>query len=306
MASQEDSTGGATPDQGKAVQARAEVGGVCSSDEAAPDLWWFFDTIPHRKLLRLVARRVSDGAILKLIKAWLRAPILERRTGGGQTLKTNACGTPQGGVISPLLANIYLHPLDEAVNEQSRGRSGYKPTMVRYADDLVILCEPGDGRDLQERLARWLQSRGLTLNEKKTRTILSRESGFEFLGFSFRWQRSSKGTQYVHTEPSPAAEQSLRDKLRELTKRSTTWRPTPAVVREVNQVTCGWSNYFALAHYHRSFRQMNRFVAHRLRQWLWRKHGSHIGKYERWPDQALFSTYGLHHLRSPSPWAPAC
>ena len=99
---------------------------------------------------------------------------------------------------SPLLANIYLHPLDEGVNECRQ-----KPRMIRYADDLVILCRPGEGPGMKERLARWLQSRGLALNEAKTRVLQSRESGFKFLGFSFRWQQSKKGTPYVHTELEP-------------------------------------------------------------------------------------------------------
>src|SRR4030095_15156219 len=154
--------------------------------------------------MQQVARRVSDGAILKLIKAWLRAPIVEEEDGGGgRKIKANPCGTPQGGVISPLLANIYLHPLDEAVNERCRDQCGYKPRMVRYADDLVILCHPGEGLGIKERLARWLRSRGLALNETKTRVLQSRESSFEFLGFSFRWQQSQKGTSYVHMDPSP-------------------------------------------------------------------------------------------------------
>jgi len=255
------------------------------------DLAQYFDTIPHRKLMRQVARRVSDGMILKLIKAWLRAPILEQEEGGGRRMKANPCGTPQGGVISPLLANIYLHPLDEGVNECRQ-----KPWMIRYADDLVILCRPREGRWMKERLARWLQSRGLALNETKTRVLQSCASSFEFLGFTFRWQQSKKGTPYVHTEPSPAAEQALRDRVRELTRRPTTWKATEEVVREINQVTRGWSNYFALAHHHRSFKQMNYFIAHRLRQWLWRKHGNPSGKYERWTTGALFATYGLYHL----------
>ena len=100
----------------------------------------------------------------------------------------------------------------------------------------------------------------------------------------------------MHTEPSPAAEQALRNRIRELTRRSTTWKEYAAAVREINRVTRGWGNYFALAHYHRSFKQMNYFVAHRLRQWLWRKHGNAIGKYSRWPDCALFGTYGLFRL----------
>jgi group II intron reverse transcriptase/maturase len=256
------------------------------------DLAQYFDTIPHRQLMRQVARRVSDGMILKLIKAWLRAPILEDEEGGGRRMKANVCGTPQGGVISPLLANIYLHPLDEGVNEQCQ----QKPRMVRYADDLVILCRPGEGRGMKERLARWLQSRGLALNEKKTRVLQSCESGFEFLGFSFRWQQSKKGTPYVHTEPSPATEQALRDQVRKLTRRPTTWRATEDVVREINQVTRGWSNYFALAHHQRSFGQMNHFIARRLRQWLWRKHGNRSGKYKHWPNRELFDTYGLYEM----------
>jgi RNA-directed DNA polymerase len=276
----------------QAVEAIREALRMGKTEVVDADLAQFFDTIPHRKLMRQVARRVSDGMILKLIKAWLRAPIVQEEEGGGRRTKTNTCGTPQGGVISPLLANIYLHPLDEGVNDRCR----QKPRMIRYADDLVILCRPGEGRGMKERLARWLQSRGLSLNERKTRVLQSCASGFEFLGFCFRWQQSKKATQYVHTEPSPAAEQALRDRVRELTWRHTTWRATGEVVREINQVTRGWSNYFALAHYHRSFGQMNHFIAHRLRQWLWRKHGNRSGKYKRWPNRELFSAYGLYQL----------
>jgi group II intron reverse transcriptase/maturase len=259
------------------------------------DLAQYFDTIPHGKLMRLVARRVSDGTILKLIKAWLRAPIVEEEEGGGRRMKANPCGTPQGGVISPLLANIYLHPLDEEVNEQCR----QKPWMIRFADDLVILCGSGQGVGMKERLARWLQSRGLALNEKKTQVVQSRESGFAFLGFSFRWQQSRKKTAYVHIEPSPEAEQALRDRVRELTSSRSVWRATEEVVREINQVTRGWGNYFALAQYHRSFGQLNTFVAHRLRQWLWRKHGNPCGKYERWPNRELFTQCGLYQMPTP-------
>jgi group II intron reverse transcriptase/maturase len=283
-------------DAHQAVEAIREALRMGKTEVVDADLAQYFDTIPHRKLMRQVARRVSDGMILKLIKAWLRAPIMEEEEGGGRKMKARCCGTPQGGVISPLLANIYLHPLDEGVNECRQ-----KPRMVRYADDLVILCRPGEGRGMKERLARWLQSRGLVLNETKTRVLQSCASGFEFLGFSFRWQQSKKGTPYVHTEPSPDAEQALRDRVRELTRRSTTWRATGEVVREINQIIRGWSNYFALAHHHQSFKQMNHFTAHRLRQWLWRKHGNPSGKYQRWPNHELVQTYGLYQLPTTLP-----
>ncbi len=112
----------------QAVEAIREALRMGKTEVVDADLAQYFDTIPHRKLLRQVARRVSDGMILKLIKAWLRAPILEAEEGGGRRMKANPCGTPQGGVISPLLANIYLHPLDEGVNECRQ-----KPRMIRYA-----------------------------------------------------------------------------------------------------------------------------------------------------------------------------
>ena len=256
------------------------------------DLAQYFDTIPHPELVRLVARRVSDGTVLKLIKAWLRAPILEGSTGGKRRLKSNTCGTPQGGVISPLLANIYLNPLDHAVNEGA----GPKYQMIRYADDLVILCPAGAGEEAKKRLARWLEKKGLTLSEKKTRVVQSRESGFNFLGFSFRWQRSRAGKSYVHIEPSADAEQALRDRLREMTRRNTTGRNTEEVVREMNETSRGWAQYFALAHYHRSFQQMTHFVCHRLRHWLWRKYGNPWGKYERWTNRVLHQQYGLRPL----------
>jgi RNA-directed DNA polymerase len=261
------------------------------SEVVDADLAQYFDTIPHRQLLRQVARRVSDGTILALIKGWLRAPILEKREGGGCRLATNRCGTPQGGVISPLLANIYLHPLDEGANGCRE-----QPRMVRYADDLVILCRPGAGQGMKERLARWLKSRGLALNEQKSQVLRSRESGFEFLSFSFRWQQTKRKTAYVHIEPSPAAEQKLRDRVREMTRRRTTERATEAVVQEINQVTRGWGQYFVLGHYQRNFKQMNYFIAQRLRQWLWRKHGNTTGKYRHWPDWKLVHTHGLYTL----------
>jgi len=132
------------------------------------DLSGYFDTIPHAPLMRLVKGRVSDGTILRLIKGWLRAPIVEedRQTGVKHTV-ANRCGTPQGGVISPLLANLYLDGLDKAVN----GGRQMKAVMVRYADDFVVLCRKGQGMEMQRRLTSWLERRGLKLNEKKTRVV---------------------------------------------------------------------------------------------------------------------------------------
>ena len=164
------------------------------------DLSGYFDSIPHAELLRLVARRVSDGAILALLKAWLRAPIVERNPDTGRPhLTGNKRGTPQGGVISPLLANLYLNRLDWQVNE----RCELRPVLVRYADDFVILSRPGQGSELKARLQRWLDRHGLKLNEEKTRLLEVRQAGFKFLGFGVSWRQGKSGRGYPHMEPHP-------------------------------------------------------------------------------------------------------
>ena len=192
----------------------------------------YFDTIPHRGLMRAVARRVSDGGVLRLIKSWLRAPIVEADKDGTRRVLPNRCGTPQGGVISPLLANLYLNPLDHGVNDTTAGQA----RMVRYADDFVIACAPGRGGGLGARLKRWLEAKGLTLNEVKTRTVNIRQTGINFLGCNLTWRRSSRGRSYLHAQPSQKSRGNLREQLGEILNRWTRWRPIPEVVREVNQV----------------------------------------------------------------------
>src|SRR3990167_5794089 len=153
------------------------------------DLSGYFDTIPHGKLMRLIKGRVSDGSILKLIKGWLRAEIVEEdRTNGKKRTTKNRCGTPQGGVISPLLANIYLDALDKAVNQGEN----MKAVMVRYADDIVILCHKEKAKQVYELLKQWLEIRELKLNEVKTRIVDFHQEELEFLGFRMSWRRSPK------------------------------------------------------------------------------------------------------------------
>ena len=154
------------------------------------DLSDYFGSIPHAALLKLVARRVSDGSILRLIKGWLRAPIVEEdpESGVKRTVK-NRCGTPQGGVISPLLANLYLDGLDKAVNA---GRQ-MKAVMVLYADDFVVLCRKGQGAEMHRRLKSWLEKRGLKLNQTKTRIVGFEKASLEFLGFQLSWRKARSG-----------------------------------------------------------------------------------------------------------------
>jgi group II intron reverse transcriptase/maturase len=217
------------------------------------DLSGYFDSIPHRELLRLVARRVSDGRILALIKAWLRAPIVERDPDTGRpTITGNRRGTPQGGVISPLLANLYLSRLDWQVNPALRDCER-RPVLVRYADDFVILSRPGQGAELLRRLKRWLAMHGLTLNETKTRTLDVRAEGFKFLGFGVSWRRGKSGRNYPHVEPHPKSQTKLREKLREKLNHWTLWRAADEVIPELNRLLKGWGGYF---HYANSTRRL--------------------------------------------------
>jgi group II intron reverse transcriptase/maturase len=243
--------------------------------------------------MRLLAKRISDGSVLHLLRQWLDAPVVEEEADGARRVLPNRQGVPQGGVISPLLANVYLNALDWAVNNpKERGR----PVMVRYADDFVILCEPGQGEQLHARLSRWLGARGLKLNEDKTRKIHSREA-FNFLGFTVRWQPSRRsGRWYAHVEPSVKSQQRLRDKVREHLSHWTLHRKIEANVYELNRVLRGWGQYFHYRNSSRVFGKTNQWVTNRMRRWLWRKHRRTKALWEAYPDELLYEQYGLRRL----------
>jgi group II intron reverse transcriptase/maturase len=266
------------------------------------DLSGYFDSIPHAELLRLVARRVSDGAILALIKAWLRAPIVERDPDTGRPHITgNKRGTPQGGVISPLLANLYLNRLDWQVNE----RCELRPVLVRYADDFVILSRPGQGSELQARLQRWLDRHGLKLNEEKTRLLDVRQEGFKFLGFGVSWRQGKSGRGYPHLEPHPKSQTKLRDKIREKLNHWTLWRAADEVIPELNRLLKGWGGYFHYAHSTRVFDRMNQFVVNRVQRWLWRKGGCARNLWMTTPREVLQERWGLDRLPTWAAWKRA-
>ncbi len=264
------------------------------------DLSGYFDTIPHAALMRLVKGRVSDGSILKLIKGWLRAPIMEEDpdTGVKRTVK-NRCGTPQGGVISPLLANLYLDGLDKAVNRGSQ----MKAVMVRYADDFVVLCRKGQGEEMHRRLKSWLEKRGLKLNEKKTRIVDFETESFEFLGFRLAWRKGRSGRSYPHCEPSPKSCGKLREAIREETTRSTQWKEPEEVIACVNRRVRGWIGYFHYANSSHVFNKMQRQIRERVRRWLWKKHAqakAHYGK--TYCDARLHDHYGLIRFPMHTKW----
>lgn len=262
------------------------------------DLSKYFDTIPHDRLMKLLARRTSDGSLLHLIRQWLDAPVVEERDGKRQ-VQPNRQGVPQGGVISPLLANLYLNALDWAVNEAKvRGQ----PILVRYADDFVILCAPGQGQALRARLVRWLAPRGLRLNEEKTRVTDSRQ-GFDFLGFRVRWQSSRRNRKwYAHVEASPRSQQRLREAVRTKLNHWTLGKRIPEAMAGLNRLLRGWSGYF---HYRQSSRVMDKLnwqVRDRVRRWLWRKHGKKRALWSDYPEERLYGHYGLWPLPLKVAW----
>jgi len=273
------------------------------------DLSKYFDTIPHAKLLAVMAERISDGAVLALIKQWLKAPVVEekdgtRRTSGGG--KGNRKGTPQGGVISPLLSNLYLHILDR-IWERHELEARYRARLVRYADDLVILCARSVDAPMAM-LRKVLGKLDLSLNETKTRVVDARKESFDFLGFNIGLRRSSKsGKRYPHVEPSKRSEQRIKDRTKELTGRNRTPVPMSRIIGELNRTLRGWSNYF---HYRNCTVSMSRVKMHveeRVRTHLRRRHNlaTRAKGYQQFPGHVIYGRYGLFKLPTKAPWKTA-
>ena len=271
------------------------------------DLSKYFDTIPHAKLLAIVAERISDGGVLWLIKQWLKVAVMEdgkdgkRRTSGGG--KGNRLGTPQGGVISPLLANLYLHLLDR-IWERHDLEKRYGARIVRYADDLVILCSGEIGRSLTV-LREVLDQLDLQLNETKTSIVNAYEESFDFLGFSFCLRKSRKsGKHYPHVEPSNKSVKRIKERIKQQTDRKRVPIPLIDLVSQVNMSLRGWSGYF---HYRNStavFGQVKWYAEERMRTHLRRRHKlySRAQSYHRFSGSKLYDDYGLFRLPTTAAW----
>jgi len=275
------------------------------------DLSKYFDTIPHAKLLKVLAERISDGAVLALIKQWLKAVVVEedgngkRRTieGGG---KGQRKGTPQGGVISPLLANVYLHLLDRIWERHNLDRQ-LGARLVRYADDLVILCR-GDVSEPMAVLKTILERLELQLNASKTKVVDAQTESFDFLGFSYRLRRSRKsGKVYPHVEPSRGSVQRLKDRVKQLTDRRRCPVPLGDVMKELNASLQGWTSYFHHRNCSNVFRNVKMQVEERLRTHLRRRHKLHsrASAYIRFPNHRLYERYGLFKLPTTAGWKKA-
>lgn len=272
------------------------------------DLSQYFDTIDHQRLMKLIKGRVSDGAIHSLIKRFLESPVREEDNNGKhRTLPKNKKGVPQGGVISPLLANLYLDRLDKAVN--SLDPSNVK--MIRYADDFVILVKDGLEQLMLDRVQAWLQKAGLELNLEKTKITDTRSDKgghqvgkVEFLGFELSERHSqTTGRRYIHCQASKKSQQRFRDKIRAELNHWSTWRSSEEMIKRVNRITRGWGNYYHYGNSCETFKQLNHWLRNRLRIWLAAKHKSlKVSKYKDYPDALLLEEMCLAQLEQKPHW----
>jgi len=241
------------------------------------DLKGYFDSIPHDKLMACLKKRITDRSVLGLIRQWLRSQVVEKGPRGGNRIGGRSKkGVPQGGVISPLLANLYLHWFDRVFHYTSGPAHWAKARLVRYADDFVVMARY-QGEQLQgfieAKLEGWM---GLTLNREKTRVVNLTEEGasLDFLGYTFRYQRDryGGGHRYLEMAPSKKALKRERAQLRAMTGPEQCFKPVTILIEQVNRQLAGWANYFSLGYprhtywttVQHTYRRINWYVQRRL------------------------------------------
>ena len=257
---------------------------VCDVDIKA-----YFDSIPHAKLMTLVARRIVDGKMLALVKKWLKCAVEEE----GRRWKPRR-GTPQGGVISPLLANIYLHVLDEEWEKRGYNRrEGPNVQLVRYADDLILLTN-GDAEWAMDRLQEILGQLELELNEEKSRVVDAEKETFDFLGFTYRRVTNPKtGKRATLFYPSQKAQKRLREKVKNILNPHYPIALTERI-RRTNRLVRGWVNYFRVGNSSRVFHGIRSHVEMKVRRVLQYQRGRHGRGWRRYRYVDLYQRLGLY------------
>jgi len=268
------------------------------TDVVDADLSKYFDTIPHSELMQCVARRIVDKHMLHLLKMWLKVPVEERDEKGRKKLtggRDNDRGTPQGGVISPLLANLYMNRMLKGWNNTKRGEQ-FRAKLVNYADDFVILS-----RGHAEEALNWTRGvvtkLGLTLNEAKTSIKEARKGSFNFLGYTFGPHRFRKdGHWYLGASPSKKAVDRLKQKVGEVLVPGNK-EPWPEVKGQLNRMLRGWSAYFSYGTRTQAYRAIDNHVYQRVRHFLRKRHKVQSRGTTRFSDEAVFGELGVLRLR---------
>lgn len=271
------------------------------------DLSKYFDSIPHAKLMIMVAERICDGAMLHLIQMWLKASVIEedkdgtkRTIGGG---KGNRKGTPQGGVISPLLSNLFLHLLDRIWERRGLDRQ-IGARIIRYADDILVLCRKSS-EPAMAIMQRVLERMGLRLNESKTRVVNAYHGRFAFLGFEIRMAKSRRtGNHYPHVQPSKKSLKAIKDRITGLTARTRTIMPLDLLVNEVNTAVRGWVGYFHVRNCSTVLSEVRWHLEERLRTHLRKRHKIRDREtgYVRFTNRNLYEKYGLYKVPTTAGW----
>jgi RNA-directed DNA polymerase len=268
------------------------------TDVVDADLSKYFDSIPHRDLMTSVARRIVDRNVLRLIKMWLKTPVEERDDDGNRRMsggKRSTCGTPQGGVASPMLANVYMNRFLKYWRTSGRDRA-YQAHVVSYADDFVILSR-GHAEEAREFAGQVMTKLGLTLNEDKTSVRNAREERFDFLGYTFGPHHYRKdGHWYLGASPSKKSVQRLKQRVGEILVPGNQ-APWPNVRGRLNSLLRGWSSYFSYGTRLIAYRAADNHVYHSVRCFLRRRHKVPSQGTRRFSDEVVFNELGVLRLR---------